>query len=342
MRTQTKFTASMTLALATALVCSAASAQTATQKAAPSAKPASVNTTPAAPMTATPAAAINPGSSSISAEETKAAVSTTPWSPSVSLYNFKGASDDKSLVGNVFYLNLGYKISDTFKIAGSQRFRYDLMKDRNDPAQAKRISDLNFRINMTQSGIKLLGSEGSILYRVTLPTAQGSRVNDRMLAYFLFNPSLTWKLNSALEASYSLAYQTTTYSAPMTTDKVDFKSASDRMIHGLSNSGTLTYNISETFNVYQSVGHSVSARNSGKGATPKTGLSVHGGYADFDTGFNWSPMKGLSFNGYLTQTHAVVESDNVGIFAANDQVFGNFMLYRPEQTSIELFTSVAF
>lgn len=348
MRTQTTITASMTLALATALVCSVASAQTANQKAAPSAKPATVNTTPAAPMTATPAAALNPGSSSISAEETKAAVSTSSWSPSVSLYNFKGANDDKTLVGNVVYLNLGYKLSDTLKIAASQRFRYDLKKDQNDPAQAKRISDLNLRINLTQSDLKLFGAEGSVLYRVTLPTNAKSRVNDRMLAYFLFNPNLSWKLNSALEASYSLAYQTTTYSSADYTTEMDkpmteFNSATDRMNHGVSNSGTLTYNISDKFNVYQTLGHSLSARNSGKGASPKTGLSVHGGWADISTGLNWAPVKGLSFNAYLSQNHAVVESDNIGIIAANsDQVFGDFMLYRPEQTSIELFTSLAF
>jgi len=90
------------------------------------------------------------------------------------------------------------------------------------------------------------------------------------------------------------------------------------------------------------LGHSASLRNSSQGAAPQTGLSIHGHWADLETGVNWAPLKNLSFKGYLSQSHALVQSDGAGIIASNGTDFGGFSFFRPEQTSVEVFTTLTF
>lgn len=274
------------------------------------------------------------------------APSTSNWKGSASLYNAKD-NDSTTVATHVLYLNVGYKFNPEWTLTGSQRFRYD-QKQNSD--EQKRPYDLNLRLNLTQAGVKLLGAEGGVLYRLALPTQEKSRNQDKLLAYFLFAPSLTWKASSKVDVSYDFAYQTSTFSSPIdvidsetNTVKTSFGTALDRQSHGISNSGTVAYNATEQFNVYQRVGHSLALRNSGKGSAPKSGLNVHGSWMDLETGLNYSATKKLSFNFYAAQNYALVESDAVGILAVNgDGKTSSFMWLRPEQTSYELMTTLTF
>lgn len=340
--------ATLTAAAATLLV-SVSFATTTTTTTEPAKKPASVAPAkaPAAAPIADGGAAMKAGSSTVSAETELVEATKSPWSPSLQLYNYRdfkvtdALADDDNVLGNRLYLNLGYKLSETLSIQASQRFVYDMKKDNASARQEKTIKDLDLRINILQTGLKGLGADAAVFYRIAPATTAGSRIDRKMVSYFLVNPSFTWKQTPSAEISWDIAYQTIAYSAGKGATGVDYGSAFNRQNHALGQSGTYSYGVTEKLSVYQSLGHTMALHNSSKGAAPQPGLSLHGHWADIETGVKWAPLKNLAFHGYLSQGHALVASENVDLTGYNGEALG-FKLFRPEQTSVELLTTLTF
>lgn len=322
-------------------VMSAAFAQTATTPATGERTPAT-KAVDAPPMGASTSEALKEAEAPTNASNIKAGVA---------MLNGAGFYDDtkdeETKVYNVLYLNVGYKFSPDWSITASQRIRYDVA---NGSAAQKKAYDLNLRLNVVQANLKLFGSEGAILYRFALPTQENARNNVRQALYFLVNPSFTWKTGSPVDISYDLAYQTQTYGSALARDaktglETDNGTSFRRQWHALSNSGTVTYNIGDTFNVYQKIGHTMEAANrtkAGEGEVARTGFAPHGHWADLETGLNLAATKQVSFNLYASQSTALTESADVAGLGLDGKQYQGFMPYRPEQTSYELVTSVTF
>lgn len=248
---------------------------------------------------------------------------------------------------NILYLNVGYKMSPDWKITASQRLRYDVA---NESSAQKKVYDQNLRLNLTQSNLKLFGSEGGILYRFAPATQENARNNARQVLYVLVNPSFTWKTGSPFDVSYDLAYQTQTYGSAISRNaadgvETDYGTSFRRQWHAVSNSGAITYNIGDAFNIYQKVGHTMEAANrtkAGEGEIARTGFAPHGHWADLETGINLAATKQIAFNLYASQSHALTQSADVAGLGLDGTQYQGFMPFRPEQTSYELVTSVSF
>ncbi len=319
--------------------------------------PAPADAGKSASVTATTSAAVNPPpavSTSQALKEAEAPTSASNFSGGVALLNSaayydKEAADGKRL-SNVIYLNAGYKFSPDWKLTLSQRFLYDVY-NKSEAQDSAKVIDLDLRFNLTQSNLKLFGSEGAILYRLAPATTETSRNNARNVAYLLVAPSFTWKTGSAFEIGYDFAYQTRVYGSaiarnPATAVETDNGTAFRRQWHAVSNSGVVTYNIGDTFNVYQRIGHTMQGANRTKSTgaedVARTGFAPHGHWADIETGLNLAASKQISFNLYASQGHPLTQSaDLAGLYNDSTQV-QSFMPFRPEQTSYELITSMSF
>ncbi len=307
------------------------------------AAPASVKTEPTMPSTTETKEVVN--TTTTGTAEVVQAAPATGFAPGVTMWNTTDAARGDVIQSTLIYAKLGYKISPTLKASAVQRFQYDQYRSNE---AGRKPYDKNLRLELAQSGIKALGGDMSVLYRLSPPTALRSKLTDDtaagaennfgLLTNFFVNPEVSWELTNKISVGYNIGYWMNSYTASFNN-----MTAFNRMAHAVANTASATYNFTDKFNVYQSIGQTMALRNYTKGANPVVGLSAHGSYADLETGLNFSATKTVALNLFISQSHSIGgESGNVGILANNGEDFGTFMLYRPEQTSYNLITSVSF